>query len=246
MSDAFPVYGIIVPAYNEAGMLPQTLAALHQAMVKITSPGRLIVVDNNSTDNTSKVAQKHGAQVVFEPHNQISKARTAGGRAAIEAGCRYLVFVDADTQPAPELLTEAVRLMQSGEALAGGALVAFDRDVFWLARWTIGLWNFYARRRQEAAGCFLFFTRQAFEGAQGFSEKVYASEEIWFIRAVKRWTKRERPEVMQPVKIIEEPKVVTSARKADRPVHTALTMLFLFAFPFAIYFRGLLGFWYRK
>ena len=209
----------------------------------------LIVVDNNSTDATAAVAKAHGATVVFEPHNQISRARNAGARAAIEAGCQQLVFIDADTLPAPETLLLAIERMASQQCVCGGALIAFDREVFWLARWTLALWNFYSRTRREAAGAFLFCTSEAFAAVSGFSERVYASEEIWFIRAIKRWAKHQgvakdqRCVILQPP---EAPRVVTSARKADRPVRTALTMLMLMVFPAAIYFRRLCGFWYRK
>lgn len=230
---------IIIPAYNEAAVLPATLTALRGADVQI------IVVDNNSTDDTATVAREHGATVVFEGHNQISRARNAGAKAA--AG-EYLVFVDADTLVPAETLAEAIRLMRDEGVMAGGALITFDKDVFWLPRWTMQFWNFYSRRRREAAGCFLFCTRQAFEGVGGFSEKVYASEEIWFIRSIKRWlkTQPEYDRQHEHVVIIEEPRVVTSARKVDQPVRMALMMLVLLLFPPAIYCRRLLGFWYRK
>ena len=78
-----PTYAVVIPAYNEASHLPATLAAVGEAMRQIPQHGVLIVVDNNSTDATAAVAKAHGATVVFEPHNQISRARNAGARAAI-------------------------------------------------------------------------------------------------------------------------------------------------------------------
>lgn len=234
---------IIIPAFNEAEALPATLVALNEAATNLDA--RIIVVDNNSTDDTADVARDHGATVVFEAHNQISRARNAGANAATGD---YLVFVDADTHVPPDVLQQAWDLMRGDGVTAGGALIAFDREVFWLARWTIAFWNFYSRRRREAAGCFLFCTREAFDAVGGFSEKVYASEEIWFVRAIKRWLKQQPgyDKSQEHVVIIEEPRVVTSARKADQPVQTTLTMLLLLVFPPAIYFRRLLGFWYRK
>jgi glycosyltransferase involved in cell wall biosynthesis len=38
----------------------------------------VIVVDNNSTDATAELARRGGARVVFEPVNQIARARNAG------------------------------------------------------------------------------------------------------------------------------------------------------------------------
>ena len=42
--------------------------------------GEIIVVDNNSSDKTAEVANSKGARVVFEPINQISKARNTGAK----------------------------------------------------------------------------------------------------------------------------------------------------------------------
>jgi len=39
----------------------------------------LIVCDNNSTDRTAEIARAAGAAVVFEPVNQIARARNSGG-----------------------------------------------------------------------------------------------------------------------------------------------------------------------
>ncbi|MDO5672145.1 MAG: glycosyltransferase [Actinomycetaceae bacterium] len=52
----------IVPCYNEAGAIAKVVADLKAAM-----PGmRVIVYDNNSSDNTADVARKAGAEVRFE------------------------------------------------------------------------------------------------------------------------------------------------------------------------------------
>ena len=70
------VYSVIIPAYNEEDFLPSTLSSLHSAMDSIPYKGEIIVVDNNSTDNTGHVAQKYGARVVFEPFRQIANRVT--------------------------------------------------------------------------------------------------------------------------------------------------------------------------
>ena len=44
-------YSIIIPAYNEEELLPQTLKAINKAMAGVSRySGELIVTDNNSTD----------------------------------------------------------------------------------------------------------------------------------------------------------------------------------------------------
>jgi len=243
MADGPPDYTLIIPAYNEAAGLPATLGAVREAMAGVAQArglrGELIVVDNNSADDTAAVARAHGAAVVFEAHNQISRARNAGGRAARG---RYLVFIDADTLIDADLLGAALRAMDQDGAVGGGSPVAFDREVVWPARLTLGAWNLYSRIMHEAAGCFIYCTAEAFAAVEGFSERLYASEELWFSKAIKKWGKMRG----QAMVILNDHAAITSARKADRPLHTAATLALMLLFPPAVFFRRLCGFWYRR
>lgn len=76
---------IIVPAFNEEQFLGKTLAQIKAATSALANTGwgtELIVCDNNSTERTAEIAQAAGANVVFEPVNQISRARNSGAAAA--------------------------------------------------------------------------------------------------------------------------------------------------------------------
>ena len=126
-----PDFAIVVPAYNEADFLPKTLASLDQAIGEVlaneTLRGEVIVVDNNSTDNTASVAREHQFKnaelsVVFEAENQISRARNAG---AAGARADKLIFVDADTSVSGELLGAALAALDDG-AVGGGARISID------------------------------------------------------------------------------------------------------------------------
>src|SRR5688572_5819892 len=72
---------VIVPAFNEEQFLGKTLAQIKAAASALANTGwgtELIVCDNNSTDRTAEIARAAGANVVFEPVNQISRARNSG------------------------------------------------------------------------------------------------------------------------------------------------------------------------
>ena len=85
-------YSIIVPAFNEEVFLPKTLATICEVMKEIEIPGEIIVVNNNSTDGTATIPERYGAKVIFEPKNQISRARNSGAKVAKGD---YLIFIDA-------------------------------------------------------------------------------------------------------------------------------------------------------
>ena len=168
---------IILPAFNEAQLLPSTLAAVHAARKAFDSVqwnSEVIVCDNNSTDATSQIAREHGARVVFEAVNMIGRARNAG--ASVASG-DWLVFIDADSQPSIELFAAMIEAILSGRVLAGGSTVRMDTDDL---RGRIGtaFWNTASRLRRLMAGSFIFVETAAFRKIGGFSGQFYAAEEI--------------------------------------------------------------------
>ncbi|MEP6879623.1 MAG: glycosyltransferase [Nitrosospira sp.] len=61
---------IIIPAFNEERLIEiclQSFSASLAAHNKLGFTSEIIVVDNNSTDNTTELARQAGARVVFEP-----------------------------------------------------------------------------------------------------------------------------------------------------------------------------------
>ena len=235
------VYSIVVPAYNEEALLAKTLGLLQIAMATQPLMGELIVVDNNSTDRTAEIARGLGARVVFEPINQISRARNTGARMARG---RYLVFVDADTKIAPDLLGLALENLGSGRCVGGGAIVALDAGVHTGARLMLRLWNWLSVRLGLAAGCFFFCRRDEFEACGGFSEQVYASEEIWLSRCLKRAGRQADRRFC----VIRAPGVLSSGRKLHwygQGTQAAL-LLALLLFPILVRYKRFCSFWYRR
>lgn len=176
---------VVVPAYNEEKLLAATLAGIDEALGAARERGwesELIVCDNNSTDRTAEIARAAGASVVFEPVNQISRARNAGARAA---GGEWLLFVDADSLPSKALLGEAIDAMASGRCLAGGSTVALPDVADPGVRLMLGAWNAFSRFGRWAAGAFLFCRTEVFREVGGFSEARFASEEIELFRRLK-------------------------------------------------------------
>ncbi|MFQ3578181.1 MAG: glycosyltransferase [Verrucomicrobiia bacterium] len=233
-------YSIIIPAYNEEQLLPRTLKSLSESMLSLPGEGEIIVVDNNSTDRTPGIARRHGARVVFEPINQISRARNAGARVAKG---RYLLFVDADTIAPRPLLENAIRALRTGRVCGGGSTVSLDKKVE-RGRYFLSVWNWLSTTFSIGAGSFLFCLKEAFDDVNGFSEKVYAGEEIFFSRALKRWGAQRGYEF----RILSLDPVVTSARKLDwfgdlRLLRTAITLM---VNPWAIQKRERCWIWYKR
>lgn len=231
-------YAIIVPAYNEEQQLAITLPAMRQAMAELPQRGQLIVVDNNSTDATSQIAAGDDTLIVFEPINQISRARNAGARAA---DAPLLIFIDADTTPDSALIRDALDAIASGKYCGGGARVQMNPRPGLAVRGVLGVWNFYSRLFKLPAGCFFFCDRAGFDAVNGFSETVYASEEIWFARKLKKWGKTQG----KCLTILPGP-ILTSNRKTDNPARVLGWVLFLLLCPIAVRYKRLCGYWYER
>lgn len=236
-----PDYSLIIPAYNEEALLSETLSAAKVAMAAQSMAGELVVVDNNSTDHTAAVAAACGARVVFEPHNQIARARNAG---AFTAQGRFLLFLDADTLLPPELLRNALQRLDSDQVAGGGATIRFDLPQSWFGEWCLRRWTQLSRAFGWAAGSFLYARADAFRAIKGFPHNVYAGEEIYLSRRLKRWARTHQ----MRVEIIPEPPVITSSRKLRwHPAwKVAGIHALLGAFPFLVYSRRFCGFWYRR
>jgi glycosyltransferase involved in cell wall biosynthesis len=200
---------IIVPAFNEEAMLAESLASIRRAATAFDAAGfgwELIVCDNNSTDRTPDIARQAGARVVFEPVNQIARARNAGAAAATG---EWLVFVDADSHASPGLFADVAREIAAGRCIAGGSTVALDLDLVG-ARLVVRAWNVISRLMRWAAGSFIFCETAAFREVGGFSLRLYAGEEIELSRSLKRLARARG----RSIRILSRHPLHTSGRKA--------------------------------
>ncbi len=199
---------IIVPAFNEERLLADSLVEIKKASAVFALRGwaaELIVCDNNSTDNTAGIARTAGATVVFEPLNQIARARNTGAAAATGD---WLLFVDADSHPTRELFGDAAEQILSGRVLAGGATIQMDATTF-AARVTLGLWNLVSRWRMLMAGSFIFVEAAAFRSVGGFSHEWFAGEELDLSLRLKKLARNTGRRVV----ILHRHPIWTSARK---------------------------------
>ena len=199
---------IIVPAFNEERLLGASLAQIQSAAKAFAARNwsvELIVCDNNSTDRTADIARAAGAMVVFEPVNQIGRARNAGAAAATGD---WLVFVDADSHPGAELFAEVADQMVSGQCLAGGAIIRLD-EKFFAATLITHFWNWTSRLGRWLAGSFIFVEAAAFRQIGGFSQELFAAEELDLSQRLKKIARARRRRLV----ILHRHPILTSARK---------------------------------
>ncbi len=177
---------IVIPAFNEERVIESCLTSIAMSFAgnhvsELTK--EVIVVDNNSTDRTAHLAREAGARVVFEPVNQIGRARNAGAAAATGD---WLLFLDADSALSPELLLDIVAMIVEGKNVGCGSTLSMD-GLPWWANGIFHLWRRMSMTFQWAAGALIVCRRDAFHDVGGFPIDIYALEEIELSKRLKKW-----------------------------------------------------------
>ncbi|MBN8902207.1 MAG: glycosyltransferase family 2 protein [Rhodospirillales bacterium] len=108
---------IVVPAYNEAEVLPLLHARLCAVMERLGEPWELVLVNDGSTDGTlAAMAALHRA----DPRvGYVNLSRNFGKEIALTAGLDHargeaVIVIDADLQDPPELIPDLVAGWREG------------------------------------------------------------------------------------------------------------------------------------
>jgi glycosyltransferase involved in cell wall biosynthesis len=200
----------VIPAFNEERLIGETLRHIREGAEVFHQrnwPSEIIVCDNNSKDRTAELARAAGAIVVFEQINQIARARNRG---AMEAKGDWLIFVDADSKPSRELFQDVAEQIESGQFLAGGSVVKLDGDHA-MARRVTAIWNFVSRRFCLLAGSFIFCETAAFREVGGFSNELFAAEELDLTKRLKELARSKKKQMV----ILHQHPLTTSPRKME-------------------------------
>lgn len=163
---AAPSVSVVVIVRDGAAGLRKLLGSL-AAQTLPKERFETVVVDNDSRDDSARVARELGARVVSEPIPSRARARNAGFAAA---AAERVAFIDADCIADPGWL-EALEHMAGSASLVAGevrtttraepnAVERFER----LSRFGQEAWV----RRGWAATANLLVTRPAFEAVNGF------------------------------------------------------------------------------
>ncbi len=104
---------VIIPAFNEEQAIGAVLDEIPQDLVR-----HIIVADNNSTDNTSREAEEHGATVVFEPNAGYGNACLKGMEYIAQQKVKpdIVVFLDGDHSDFPGQMPALVRPLLKDQA----------------------------------------------------------------------------------------------------------------------------------
>ena len=172
-SIAMPNLSVIIPARNEAKALPALLNSFKGQ--HYPSSLEVIVVDDNSQDDTAKIAESLGAKVIRltelspgwlgKPHACQRGAESASGE--------WLLFTDADTIHQPEAVTSAVghaiRNNLDGLSLFLGHITSGWTDAVVLGTAFTGLFAGWGSMTNMFNGQFILVKKSVYSSSGGFA-----------------------------------------------------------------------------
>ncbi|MFC5499616.1 glycosyltransferase family 2 protein [Caenimonas terrae] len=122
-TESTPSISCVVPAYNEAASLADTLGTMLATLRPLFRRIELIVVDDGSKDDTAAIVERLGAtnpEIVL-----LRLSRNFGKEAALTAGMEaaagdLLLFVDADGQHPPDMVAPMLQGWRDGADVVYG------------------------------------------------------------------------------------------------------------------------------
>ncbi len=126
---------VVLPAYNEADRIADSIAALKEALEPHVGAEELqiLVVDDGSTDETVLIAERAGADVLVQAENRGKGAAVRAGM--IAASGRTTVFTDADLAYPPALVLEFMEQVEDGWDVVVGSRRHEETTTLVKARW---------------------------------------------------------------------------------------------------------------
>jgi Glycosyl transferase family 2 len=148
---------VVIPCLNEAENIVECVTAAREAIAAMGVPGEVLVADNNSEDDSARLAQEAGARVIVERRRGYGSAYLAGFAAARG---RYIVMADADlTYDFNEIPHFVAELEAGAELVMGDRMNNIQPGAMpWLHRYVgnpllSGLLNLFFRTGVNDAHC---------------------------------------------------------------------------------------------
>ena len=152
-----PLVSVVIPCLNESENIESCVRAALEAIVRMGVNGEVVVADNNSEDDSARLAEQAGARVVVERRRGYGSAYLAGFAASRG---RYIVMADADlTYDFDEIPRFVAALQEGAEMVIGDRMDNIQPGAMpWLHQYVgnpilTGLLNLFFRTGISDAHC---------------------------------------------------------------------------------------------
>ena len=175
-----PTISVVVPAYNEEKYIGECLLALkNQTYPK--DRYEVIVVDNNSTDNTAAIAKEFGVRIVGCQVQGVAAARVAGSEACDKD---IIAQTDADSAPRADWLEKIANHFTKDHNLIGCTGAAYLRGVNPIfSKASFSIFNTFQRfnfliSKPTFSGFNFAVRRQSYKEVGGIDPNIVSAEDV--------------------------------------------------------------------
>ncbi len=168
---------VIIPCKNEAHNLPLTLKHIFDE-VRHGYISEIILVDNESTDNSVEIASYFGVKILTCSGN-ISQVRNFGAHNATN---EILGFIDADVEIVDGWSLEVVKFFKNNQ-YADNLIIGHTYGVRDSCSWIERIWHKYLQARRKTKyinGGNLALTKACFKRIGGFDPELITGEDVDF------------------------------------------------------------------
>jgi glycosyltransferase involved in cell wall biosynthesis len=152
-----PLVSVVIPCLNEAENIERCVTAALAAIKEMGVTGEVVVADNDSEDDSARLAEEAGAHVIVERRRGYGSAYLAGFAAS---SGRYIVMADADlTYDFNDIPRFVAALEEGAEMVIGDRMDNIQPGAMpWLHRYIgnpllSGLLNLFFRTGIKDAHC---------------------------------------------------------------------------------------------
>jgi len=223
---------IVIPAYNEDKNIKRCLDSIKNQDYQ--GQKEIIVVDNNSSDNTAQIAKENGAIVIFEEKAGVIFAREAGTRAAQG---EIIVQTDADSFFEKNWLNRIINTFIKHPEAVGviGSFKFFDGP-WWGKAFSgllFGITNIFYKisgRMIYIPGANTAFKKRAWHGYDTTLDQ--GGDEVALLKSLKKEGK---------IIFLRDNAVLTSARRLEKGLLYNIFVILIFYYIFDYTYRRITG-----
>lgn len=170
----------IIPAKNESNFLPRCLESVRNAIIVSSKSAEILLIDNDSTDNTVNIAQNYGCHVHIVKNKTIAGLRNFGAK--IASG-RYLAFIDADCVIDSNWIMLCRENLKINGIAATGTRAIPSKEY---GNWVSWAWFYLAAGSKRPDNVLwigtsnLLISKQTFWEFDGFAENLQTAEDVDF------------------------------------------------------------------
>lgn len=163
-----PLVSVIVPTYNSSKFLEECLQSIQNQIYKNIE---LIVVDNNSNDNTKEIARKY-TDKVFNKEPERSAQRNYGVQ--MSSG-EYVAIIDSDMKLSSRVIEKCVEKISESRGIVGVIIPEESfGDGFWAQCKKLERSFYVGVSWMEAAR---FFRKDVYVQVGGYDENMVSGED---------------------------------------------------------------------